>query len=150
MKHQIHRDMKPGNILINSEGLVKLTDFGIARTLEDSSGFCNTFVGTKTYMSPERIQGMEYSYSSDIWSLGLIICELATGVFPYKFSNVFIEHLDSILREPEPTLPDNGLYSSDLQNFLTRCLKKDPKDRDSVTELCVNFIKVGSSLDFKI
>lgn len=130
--------MKPGNILINSEGLVKLTDFGIARTLEDSSGFCNTFVGTKTYMSPERIQGMEYSYSSDIWGLGLVIYELATGVFPYKFSSVFIEHLDSILREPEPTLPDNGLYSADLQNFVTRCLQKNPKDRDTVIELCVS------------
>ena len=44
--------MKPGNVLINTEGLVKLTDFGIARTLENSAGFCNTFVGTKTYMFP--------------------------------------------------------------------------------------------------
>lgn len=129
--------MKPGNILINSEGLVKLTDFGIAKTLENTSGFCNTFVGTKTYMSPERIMGKEYSYSSDIWSLGLVLFELATGVFPYNFSKVYIEHVDSILNDPEPTLPDNGAFSPELQNFISRCLKKEPKDRDSVIELCV-------------
>jgi len=138
VKHQIHRDLKPGNILINTEGLVKLTDFGIAKTLENSSGFCNTFVGTKTYMSPERIIGNEYSYSSDLWSLGLIVYEMATGVFPYIFSKVFIEHVESILKLPEPVIPDNGIFSPELQNFITRCLKKEPKDRDSVTELCAH------------
>jgi serine/threonine protein kinase len=129
--------MKPGNILINSEGFVKLTDFGIAKTLENTTDLCNTFVGTKTYMSPERIEGKEYSFSSDIWSLGLIIMEMATGMFPYNFSQVFIEHVDSILKDPEPTLPDNGKFSPELQNFITRCLKKNPKERDTVAELCV-------------
>lgn len=139
VKHQIHRDMKPGNILINTYGLVKLTDFGIAKTLENSSAYCNTFVGTKTYMSPERIMGKEYSYSSDIWSLGLILFELATGVFPYNFSKIFIEHVESILRDPEPTLPDDGTFSPEMQNFITRCLRKNPAERDTVAELCVNF-----------
>ena len=147
--------MKPGNILINSYGLVKLTDFGIAKTLDNSNAHCNTFVGTKTYMSPERIMGKEYSYSSDIWSLGLILFELATGVFPYNFSKVFIEHVESILRDPEPVLPDDGTFSPEMQNFLTRCLKKDPKQRDTVAELCVynyyfNFKILGSSFYIKI
>jgi serine/threonine protein kinase len=137
VRHQIHRDMKPGNILINSEGFVKLTDFGIAKTLENTSDLCNTFVGTKTYMSPERIEGKEYSFSSDIWSLGLIVYELATGSFPYKFSKVFIEHIESILMDSEPTLPNDGTFSPELQNFITRCLQKDPKARDSVADLCV-------------
>jgi len=70
--------------------------------------------------SPERIIGQEYSYSSDIWSLGLIVFEMATGIFPYNFSKVFIEHVESILKEPEPVLPDNGIFSPELQNFITR------------------------------
>lgn len=124
VKYQIHRDIKPGNILINSEGLVKLTDFGISRTVENTSGFSETFVGTKSYMSPERILGKEYSFDSDLWSLGLVIHELATGKFPYDFSNVFIEHLNKILKDPEPRFPKNGCFSSELQDFLARCLQK--------------------------
>lgn len=130
--------MKPANILINSEGYVKLTDFGIAKTLENTNDLCTTFVGTKTYMSPERILGNQYSFSSDIWSLGLIVFEMATGQFPYNFSKVYIEHMDSILKDPEPTLTDDGTFSPELQHFITRCLKKDPKDRDSVVELCTH------------
>jgi serine/threonine protein kinase len=135
VKHQLHRDIKPANILINSDGIVKLTDFGIAKTLENTEDLSNTFVGTKNYMSPERILGQDYSYSSDIWSLGLVVYELATGLFPYNFSKVYIEHVDSILKDPEPTLPNNGVYSAELQNFLTRCLKKNPLERDSAAEL---------------
>lgn len=130
--------MKPANILINAEGFVKLTDFGITKTLENTTEFCTTFVGTRNYMSPERILGNEYSYCSDIWSLGLIVYELATGKFPYNFSKVFIEHVDCILKEPEPTLPSDEGYSVELENFVTRCLKKNPEDRDSVTELCAH------------
>lgn len=124
VKHQIHRDIKPGNILINSDGLVKLTDFGISRTVENTSGFSETFVGTKSYMSPERFLGKEYSFDSDLWSLGLVIYEMATGKFPYDFSNVFIEHLNKILKDPEPRFPTNGVFSVELQDFLTKCLQK--------------------------
>jgi serine/threonine protein kinase len=129
--------MKPGNILINSEGMVKLTDFGITKTLDNTTEFCTTFVGTRNYMSPERLLGNQYSFASDIWSLGLIVYELATGVFPYTFSKVFIEHVDSILREPEPTLSEDH-FSPEFQNFMTRCLKKNPLERDSAAELCAH------------
>lgn len=123
-KHQIHRDIKPGNILINSIGEVKLTDFGIARTLENTNCFSDTFVGTKLYMSPERILGKEYSFDSDIWSLGLIIYELAMGFFPYDFSNAFIEHVNKILNDPEPRFPQNQNFSVEICNFLEKCLQK--------------------------
>lgn len=79
----IHRDIKPANILINSDGFVKLTDFGISRTLESYQNFSHTFVGSRSYMSPERITGNNYSFPSDIWSVGLVIYELATGEEPY-------------------------------------------------------------------
>lgn len=138
VKHQIHRDIKPGNILINSEGLVKLTDFGISRTVENTSGFSETFVGTKSYMSPERFKGDEYSFDSDIWSFGLILYELAMGTFPYDFSKVFIEHFVKIIDDPEPRFPNNGTFSKELCDFLEKCLQKDPKKRASVVELCAH------------
>jgi mitogen-activated protein kinase kinase len=77
----IHRDIKPSNILLNSEGYIKLCDFGVSGELINS--IANTFVGTSVYMSPERIQGAEYSIKSDIWSLGISLIELATGRFPF-------------------------------------------------------------------
>jgi serine/threonine protein kinase len=86
-------------------------------------------------MSLERILGKEYSYSSDIWSLGLIVYELATGVFPYVFSKIYLEHVDVISEQDEPNLPDNGEFSEDLQDFIKRCLKKNPDERFSVFEL---------------
>ncbi len=153
-KYQIHRDLKPGNILINSEGRVKLTDFGISKTLENSTQFCNSFVGTKNYMSPERILGSDYSYSSDIWSLGLIVYELATGQFPYKFSQYYIEHIDYILNQPDPTLPNDGCFSDELRDFVTKCLKKDPTERDSVFDLLnhkwITRVKPEDVLDLQI
>lgn len=81
----IHRDIKPSNILCNSHGDIKLCDFGVSGELIDS--IAHTFVGTSVYMSPERIQGAEYSVKSDIWSLGITIIELAHGRFPFDGSD---------------------------------------------------------------
>ncbi|KAJ3566280.1 hypothetical protein NP233_g7097 [Leucocoprinus birnbaumii] len=81
----IHRDIKPSNILCNTQGQIKLCDFGVSGELINS--IANTFVGTSIYMSPERIQGAEYSVKSDIWSLGITLVELATGRFPFSDSS---------------------------------------------------------------
>ncbi|KAJ9106781.1 Dual specificity protein kinase fuz7 [Naganishia adeliensis] len=78
----IHRDIKPSNILVNSKGAIKICDFGVSGELINS--IANTFVGTSTYMSPERIQGGNYSVKSDVWSLGVSLIELALGRFPFS------------------------------------------------------------------
>ena len=110
--------------MFDSRGYLHVTDFGISRTVENTSGFSETFVGTKFYMSPERFLGKEYSFDSDLWSLGLVIYELAMGKFPYEFSNVFIEHLNKILCDDEPRFPKNGPFSPEFCDFLEKCLQK--------------------------
>ncbi|KAF7298683.1 Ste7-like protein [Mycena indigotica] len=80
----IHRDIKPSNILFNSAGEIKICDFGVSGELINS--IADTFVGTSTYMSPERIQGAQYTVKSDVWSLGISLIELALGRFPFSES----------------------------------------------------------------
>ncbi|KAG9085915.1 MAP kinase kinase (MEK) [Ceratobasidium sp. 370] len=81
----IHRDIKPSNILFNSKGEIKICDFGVSGELINS--IADTFVGTSTYMSPERIQGAQYTVKSDVWSLGISLIELALGRFPFAESS---------------------------------------------------------------
>jgi len=91
----MHRDIKPDNILVNTEGFVKLSDFGITCQLESTiNNMANTFVGTQAYMSPERMEGEQYNYEGDIWSVGIVLVELMTGKFPFTINKGFFEMLD--------------------------------------------------------
>ncbi|KAJ0745667.1 putative mitogen-activated protein kinase kinase STE-STE7 family [Helianthus annuus] len=139
-KHIIHRDLKPSNLLINHQGEVKITDFGVSAVLASTSGLANTFVGTYNYMSPERIIGGNYGYKSDMWSLGLVLLECATGKFPYSapqpgegWVNVY-ELMETIVDEPPPRAPVDQ-FSPQFCSFIEACVQKDPKDRASANEL---------------
>ncbi|KAI9299949.1 kinase-like domain-containing protein [Cunninghamella echinulata] len=118
----VHRDLKPSNVLINSKGQVKLCDFGVSGQLIDS--LADTFVGTSSYMSPERILGSPYSVKSDVWSCGIMILELATGKFPFPpdgdTSLSIFEMLQHIVNEPVPTFPDDSSdkYPPQLVDFV--------------------------------
>eukprot|EP00499_Haloplacidia_sp_CaronLabIsolate_P012536 CAMPEP_0196782142 /NCGR_PEP_ID=MMETSP1104-20130614/10795_1 /TAXON_ID=33652 /ORGANISM="Cafeteria sp., Strain Caron Lab Isolate" /LENGTH=348 /DNA_ID=CAMNT_0042152373 /DNA_START=21 /DNA_END=1067 /DNA_ORIENTATION=+ len=129
LKHskRVHRDIKPQNILMNSEGRVKLSDFGISRNLENSIGTCATYVGTFKYMSPERIRGHHYSYSSDIWSLGLVLVELATGEHPFAECLSPVDMVQTIVESEPPRLP--GKFSDEFQEFIENCVQGNPEDR---------------------
>lgn len=69
--------------------LAKITDFGISKDLEATLKECNTFVGTYSYMSPERMENKNYSFESDIWSIGVVVYEMASGVPAYALSNLY-------------------------------------------------------------
>ena len=130
----IHRDIKPANILINSDGFVKLTDFGISRTLESYQNFSHTFVGSRSYMSPERITGNNYSFPSDIWSVGLVIYELATGEEPYGDGRDFLTQITKIVENPEPRLNSN-IFSKEFCDFIEKTVNKEPGKRLTAEEL---------------
>ena len=118
-----HRDVKQSIILVDTDGSAKISDFGVSGRLADSVAKCDSWVGTVTYMSPERISGEAYAFDSDVWSLGLALLECATGRFPYPPETSddgdgdetaprappktlgFWDLLDHIVREPAPTLP---------------------------------------------
>ncbi|KAL0138171.1 kinase-like domain-containing protein [Mucor lusitanicus] len=132
----IHRDLKPSNVLVNSQGQIKLCDFGVSGQLINS--VADTFVGTSSYMSPERIMGSPYSVKSDVWSLGITLMELALGRFPFPPEGTplsIFELLQHIVHEPVPVFPANKKYPSDLTDFVAKCLTKDVKLRATPNDL---------------
>merc|ERR1719433_174258 len=123
-KKMLHRDIKPENILHNRLGEVKLTDFGIAKDLDTTLAMAGTFVGTVTYMSPERCLGNDYSFASDVWSVGMVIYELATGKYPFADISTFPVLFDHLCEKPEPRL-ETGLFPPNLCDFTALCLTRD-------------------------
>ena len=112
-RHSVHRDLKPANILINSAGFVKLSDFGISKELNFTQGQAATHCGTLAYMSPERIRGELYSFSADLWSLGLIALEMSCGGYPYPVSQNYFDTVKNIVDGPLPTeTPQVGAASA--------------------------------------
>ncbi|KAH7721036.1 dual specificity mitogen-activated protein kinase kinase 1 [Aphelenchoides avenae] len=129
----IHRDLKPANVLVNSAGQVKLCDLGVSGTLVHSMAM--SFVGTQSYMSPERLQGMSYTVQSEIWSFGIILVELAIGRYP---APPLTETELSLVREMIESLVRNQVLDSkkrssslqrprDFSSFdLFECIVEDP------------------------
>ncbi|KAH9891671.1 kinase [Cubamyces lactineus] len=123
----IHRDIKPSNILFNSKGQIKICDFGVSGELINS--IADTFVGTSTYMSPERIQGAQYTVKSDVWSLGISLIELALGRFPFADS----ESDDSDLSDFEGTLSPSRPNPLSLQKAKEQRDKKKKRKSKGVS-----------------
>jgi len=142
----VHRDIKPGNILITESGKVKVTDFGIARAgTSESLTQTGSVMGTATYFSPEQAQGYNVDGRSDIYSLGIVMYELSTGSPPFSADTpiaVAFKHVSEKLVPPSVRNPD---IATDFEKIIVKCLEKDPDRRYSnandVHDDCVRFIR---------
>jgi len=132
--HRIHRDIKSDNILLGSGGEVKIADFGYAAQLTQQKNKRQTIVGTPYWMAPELIRGQEYDTKVDIWSLGIMIMEMAEGEPPYmEFPP--LRALFLITTKGIPDLKEPSKWSQHFQNFVSLCLEKDPSQRPDASEL---------------
>ena len=134
-KHKmIHRDVRPTNILVDRNGSIKLCDFGISRTLVNSTAF-SVDAGNKFYLAPERLTSRRNNYNikSDVWSLGITLIELATGRNPYYDCKSEFAATERIITEPPPSLPEG--FSPEFKDFVASCLQKDPDNRPDYEKL---------------
>ena len=131
----VHRDLKPNNIMIDDNGNARIMDFGIARTLKDKgitgSGI---MIGTPEYMSPEQVEGKEVDLRSDIYSLGIILCEMLTGRVPFEGDTPFtigVKHKSEI---PKDHKEFNSQIPDNLSRIILRCLEKEREKRFTSAE----------------
>ena len=125
----VHRDIKPGNVLLSDDGAIKITDFGIAKVLGTDLTQTNETVGTISYMSPEQILGQPVSHKSDLWSVGVIAYELFSG--SKLFDGQYEAEITYQIVHSEQYIVDRLTENFDpsIKEFLQRALQRDPDER---------------------
>ncbi|HYM64559.1 MAG TPA: protein kinase, partial [Gaiellaceae bacterium] len=139
----VHRDVKPHNVMIDAEGTAKVTDFGIARSLEREDGITQTgaVLGTSDYLAPEQAAGHRVDASSDQYSLGALLYELLTGDVPYPAPNVVtaaMRHMNDPVPSVRVARPE---LSPRVDALVRRAMAKRPEDRYSTTDALVEALQ---------
>jgi serine/threonine protein kinase len=125
----VHRDIKPHNVLVDGEGRLKVTDFGIARAGVSQMTEAGSIIGTAQYLSPEQAKGSPVDQTSDLYSVGVVLYELLTGVVPFSGDTpveIAMKHLSSV---PEPPSAKRADVPRDLDLVVMRALAKDQSER---------------------
>ena len=131
----VHRDLKPGNIMIDREGDVRIMDFGVARTLREKGVTgAGMIVGTPEYMSPEQVEGQEVDEQSDIYSLGIILYEMVTGRRPFEGNTALSVALKQKTETPRNPRELNARIPEALNRLILKCLEKDKRKRYAAAE----------------
>ena len=133
----VHRDVKPGNIMINPAGQVKVTDFGIARAFggeDDELTQTGSVMGTASYFSPEQAQGKPVDPRSDLYSLGIVLFEMMTGEPPFSGSSPVLDRLQARAGAAAAASSLNPSVPAPLDAVIDRLLAKDPADRYAAAE----------------
>lgn len=134
----IHRDIKPGNILVSTTGQVKVADFGIARALgagvEQGLTQTGAVMGTATYFSPEQAQGVSTDQRSDIYSLGVVMYEMLSGVAPFTGENAVAIAYKQVHEHAMPLDQRLASVPSEVAAIVAKCMEKSPDDRYSSAE----------------
>jgi len=125
----IHRDLKPHNVILDEEGRARVTDFGIARAGASDMTLTGSIMGTAQYLSPEQAQGLSVSASSDLYSIGVILYELLTGVVPFEGETAVAIAVKQVSAEPYPPSALNPALPPSLDAVVLRALAKDPAQR---------------------
>jgi serine/threonine protein kinase/tetratricopeptide (TPR) repeat protein len=141
--HVVHRDLKPQNILLDKDDRVYVSDFGIAKTLEsDRTSVTRTgaVIGTPLYMSPEQVEGKPVDHRSDLYTFGLILYQMLTGVLPFSGDTtlqLMYQRVHQVPKRPELVAPDLPPY---LSRICLKCLEKEPAKRyQSANEIVTDF-----------
>jgi serine/threonine-protein kinase 24/25/MST4 len=146
---KIHRDIKAANVLLSTQGAVKLADFGASRQLTDTMAKCATVVGSPYWMAPEVIKQDQYDGKADIWSLGITCIEMALGKPPHSKLTA-LRVMNSILKSDPPVLEDRDAkegrkpWSREFKDFVKQCLQKEPNNRPALEVLLAHPFIRGS------
>src|SRR6185312_9050871 len=125
----IHRDIKPHNVILDEEGRAKVTDFGIARAGASDMTLTGSIMGTAQYLSPEQAQGHPVTGASDLYSIGVILYELLTGVVPFDGETAVAIAFKQVSAQPRPPSEVNPAVPLGLDAVVLRALAKDPAQR---------------------
>jgi len=132
----LHRDLKSQNIFLTSKGIVKLGDFGIAKVLDASDDQARTQIGTPYYLSPEICESKPYGRSSDIWSLGVVLYELAALEMPFQAASLPLLVMKICQSEPPYSSSKiDSLYSKSMIDLIKQLLNKNPLNRPTIKDI---------------